>query len=344
MTQPAFPARLTRLAAAFAACLMLAVAPAAADPYTVRQIAVDVAGATSVEAQQRAYGEARVEGANRLIRRLTLAEDRQTAGVLNIDSATAQSLASGVDTDADSKRTATRFIGVLAVKFNAAAVRQYLDARGVPFVDTQAGRALIVPVAQRGAVDGAAWAAAWAGRRDDDALTPWVASAEYWDALPAWADVQAEAAGAEALRAVLAEAYVEAGQTYVRMVEVGPGGAQATLAVTGPHADLAAAAAAALAEMETAWKRESIVRTSGSTPISLVASFTALDQWVRIQRALETSRIVSGLDIEAVSAVGADLSFLYAGRPDQLAADLRARGVTLTASERGWVLTAAAAQ
>jgi hypothetical protein len=50
--------------------------------------------------------------------------------------------------------------------------------------------------------------------------------------------------------------------------------------------------------------------------------------------------MVSSLTIDSLSIRGADVSFVYAGRADQLATDLRARGVDLTGEDNGWRLGA----
>jgi hypothetical protein len=69
-------------------------------------------------------------------------------------------------------------------------------------------------------------------------------------------------------------------------------------------------------------------------------AFSGVAEWIRIRKALETSRMVSSLTIDSLSIRGADVSFVYAGRADQLATDLRARGVDLTGEDNGWRLGA----
>ena len=97
-------------------------------------------------------------------------------------------------------------------------------------------------------------------------------------------------------------------------------------------------------ELERAWKAASVVRSTGSTSVSLIARFQDLTQWTRIKKGLEGSRLVSNLNIEALTVSGADITFSYAGRPDQLAADLRSRGVELGAVGSGWMLQASGSQ
>ena len=70
--------------------------------------------------------------------------------------------------------------------------------------------------------------------------------------------------------------------------------------------------------------------------VSLIARFQDLQQWTRIRKGLEGSRLVRDLNVESLSVSGADITFAFAGRPEQLAADLRSRGVDLSNANGGW--------
>lgn len=332
--------------AAFTAVLLGLGAAAHADPFRVKDITVDVTAANTNESVRQGVAEARVKGAQRLIERLTLPEDRQAASQ-PLSASDVARLNKSYDTGADEKRVVTasgaRYIATLAVNFDAPAVRSYLEQRNIPYVDSQADKALIVPAAGAG-VDASAWSAAWAGRSDDTLLTPYVASSQSWSGKPVWATVQGEVSQQGLTRAVVAEAYSQGGQIYVRLSDIKATQAETAIGVSGPSPSLAAAVTSAVAELEAAYKKASIVRTTGSTSMSLVASFTDITQWVRIRRSLESSRLVSGLSIESISPTGADLTFVFAGRPDQLAADLRSRGVNLRGADNGWLIEAAAGQ
>jgi hypothetical protein len=225
----------------------------------------------------------------------------------------------------------------------------------VPFVDGQAGKAMIAP-AVAGGIDPNAWGAQWTetiteagqqkrvGRSDDTVLTPYVASTESWTRRPTWMDVQAELSAVRANHAVIAEAYMQGGQVYVRLIDLRTGIADPSGTMTGPFPDLASAKAGVIAEMERAWKEQSVVRTSGSNNAKLIALFRDIGEWVKIRKGLETSRLVSNLSVESISSGGADISFVYAGRADQLQADLRSRGVDLRNGDDGWVLQVVSSQ
>lgn len=241
-----------------------------------------------------------------------------------------------------------RYTSVLTLNYDPATVRQYLESHGVPYVDAQAGKALIVP-SVAGGLDPVAWSNQWTeavakdgvttrvGRSDDTVLTPYVASIESWTRRPSWMEVQNELTSQNADRAVVAEAYAQGSAIYVRLIDLRTGASDASGAVVGPFGDLPTAKAAAIAEMERAWKAQSIVRTSGSTSMAIVATFRDIGEWVKIRKGFEGSRLVSGFAVESISAAGADLRFAFNGRPEQLAADLRSRGIDLRGAGDGWV-------
>jgi hypothetical protein len=202
-----------------------------------------------------------------------------------------------------------------------------------------------------GGVNAADWGAAWTeqvpgaagqpattrGRTDETVLTPYVASTEPWPRRPTFSDVQGALAASGANHAVVAEAYSQGG-IYVRLIDLRTGAANPGGTVVGPFASLGAARDGAVREMERQWKLQSIVRTTGSNTAAATATFADLGQWVKIKKGLEASRLVSGLAIDSISQLGADVRFTYAGRPDQLAADLRSRGVQLAGTDGGWTL------
>jgi hypothetical protein len=336
---------LTRFAAALLAALFFSSAAAAQSAprvFTVQDLAVDETAESAPAAQQKAWAAARVEAARRLVEKLTLPEDRAAANPA-IDNAALGRLVTSTDIQVTEKRTANRYIATLIMRFNPGEVRQYLETRGVPFVEAPAAKALIVPVVS-GRLDPVAWGQAWAGKADDTRLTPYVASQETWDRQPQWGDLEGEVAARQAARAVVAEAYQQDGATYVRLTEQRSGVPATVLAVAGPYQNFQQAQAGAIAALETEWKKATVVRTSGSTSAEVIARFDDLRQWVRIRRGLEQSRMVRDLKIESLSTSGADLSFVYAGRPDQLAADLRTRGLELSSADGGWVVRPALGQ
>jgi len=346
--------QITRFAAVFAASLALAGTALAQSPvYSVKDLPIDKTAPSAAEATNQGRAEARVIGARRLIDRLTLPEDRSAARQ-PIDAATVSPSYRSVQSQGEKSSSVAggiRATGFVTWSYREAEVRAYLDSLGVPYVDSQAGLAMVVPVAAAG-VDPAQWGAQWtatvngqiAGKSDDTVLTPYIGSIESWNRRPAWSEVQEELTRVRADHGVIAEAYQQGPQYYVRLVDMRTNIPTPDIGVAGPFVSLQSAQAGAVTELERAWKAASIVRGSGATNLTLVAAFNDIQEWVKIRKGLETSRLVRQLNIESLSTVGADISFAYSGRPDQLAADLRSKGVDLSGSEGSWMLRVSAPQ
>src|SRR6056297_1999096 len=116
------------------------------DVYTVGGIAVDERAATVGEAQQKAFASARLVGAQRLVERLTLPQDRLAATDFVIDQGFADDIAAAVDVEQE-VAGAGRYRGSLAIVYNPTRVRSVLTGVGLPFTDSQAPRAVLFTTA-----------------------------------------------------------------------------------------------------------------------------------------------------------------------------------------------------
>lgn len=342
---------MSRFVTLLAASVVLAGTAFAQSPvYRVKDLVVDAVAPSAADASLQGRNSARIVAAQRLIERLTLPEDRARA-TRPVEAAGIASLYRSYQTQGDMKSTSVsggiRATGLVTWIFRDEDVRAYFDQRGVPYVDQQAALALVVPVAASN-VNATDWASNWvvrsatgvAGKSDETSLAPYIASTQGWSQRPSTPDIQAELSSTGADHGVIAEAYMQGPQYYVRLTDMRSTVPNPTIGVVGPFVSLASAQAGAVAELERAWKAASVVRSTGSTGVSLVARFQDLSQWTRIRKGLEGSRLVSGLNIESLTVTGADITFSYAGRPDQLAADLRSRGVDLRSANGGWELQA----
>lgn len=338
---------IARFVTLIAATAVLAGAAFAQNPvYRVKDLVADAVAPNAADAGLQGRNAARLTGAQRLIDRLTLPEDRSRATQPIEASAIARlyrSYQSQTDTKSSSVAGGIRSSGIITWVFNENDVRAYLDQRGVPYVDQQAALALVVPVAAAG-VNPSDWAAQWASKSDETVLAPYVGSAQAWNRRPDQSEIAGELASSRADHGVIAEAYMQGPQYYVRLTDMRTSVPNPTIGVVGPYVSLGSAQTGAVAELERAWKTASVVRSTGATSVSLIAQFQDLAQWTRIRKGLEASRLVHNLNIESLTIAGADITFSYSGRPDQLASDLRSRGVELrNGNGGGWVLQAAGA-
>ncbi len=329
--------RFARSFVAAVSMLWLAIGASYADVYLVTDIAVDATAATTIEARAKAFDEARVKGANRLLQRITAPEDRARAQGMNINSSVASRLAAAVDVQ-DEKQSATHYIGILAVKFDERAVKAFLRVYDIPFVDSQASLALLIPEVDSG-VNPDEWAMVWGNSADNNVLAPYVTSeAIYLDDV-VWDDIAADANRVSAMRGVVARARLAGTRYFVDLYDVrSENNGRLPLGTAGPFASLKDAKAGAISYLEGTWKSQNIVRATGETSVSAIARFKNQQNWVSIQKALKNSRLVKNVLVENVTIQGADVSFSFAGRPDQLAAELRASGVLLSSDNYGWLL------
>jgi len=322
-----------RLIAAFALTFTVSGA-ASADTravYTIKDIPVDERGANVIEAQQRAFTSARIIGAKRLINKITLPEDRQAAGGIQVDAALANRLAAAVDVQ-EEVRGSGRYRGVLATVINPQAVRPHLQSLGVPFVDRQAPLALIIPVA----TGQEAWEAAW-GDEQPGSLAPTVTSINPYGAAATWEDIQYEVASSKAGRGIVAELLRG---FRVRLTLVTAGGTS-NLGTTNGAGSYEGAVADVLALLEDQWKRQSIVRSNSRTVTTANVLYTSLPEWSRLRGALARSPLVSEFQMKAITTQGAVVSFAYAGDRGRLTQDLRQRGVSIDSDVGGWTMRSA---
>ncbi len=348
--------KIARFAALVVASASLAGAAFAQNPvYRVKDLVVDAVAPNAADAGLQGRNGARLTGAQRLIERLTLPEDRASARAPIEASAVAQ-LYRGYQTQGDQKSSSVsggiRATGLVTWTFEEDRVRAYLDQRGVAYVDNQAASALIVPVAASN-ISASDWGSQWvvrngssvSGKSDETSLAPYVASTQSWSQRPSSDDIQSELSRTSTDHGVIAEAYMQGPQYYVRLTDMRGSVPNPTIGVVGPFVSLSSAQSGAASELERAWKAASVVRSNGATSVSLTAQFQDIQQWTLIRKGLEGSRLVHDLNVESISIAGADITLSYSGRPEQLASDLRSRGVDLrNAPGGGWVLLASGVQ
>ncbi len=330
---------MTRLILAAIMLLGLWVFPASGqirEVYTVRDIPVDEQASTVIEARERAMTAARIAGTRALINKITLAEDRAAAGGVPVDAALANRLTAAVDVE-DEVAGAGRYRGRLAVVLNPAEVRAHLRSLGVPFLDMQAPRALLVPVASSGMTG--AWRDAF-GEQNSGTLVPYVTAQNTYSAFASWAELSPEALSAGARRGIIAELGGRDGAWRVTLSTVTASGNE-PIGATASARTLAEAARMASDLLGEAWKQASIVRDGSASEISAVVRYTSLAEWNTLRAALAQSPLVSTFRTLAVARDGALVTFVFGGDISRLQADLTQRGVELLVLEEDYELRSA---
>lgn len=323
--------------------------------YTVKDLKVDERAETVIIAQQNAFAAARLAGAQLMIERITLPEDRSTAGDnLTITQELADWLAAAVDVQEEA-RGGNRYRGTLSVVFNPRNVRSFLERYSVAYIDSQAPYSLAVPIVGPGVdvygepvvlEDGTEsyngdlmWLSAW-GDANPNQLAHYITTGSVYELNVGWVDLQDEVLLQQAQRAFTAVLSGRSG-AYRVTVEILTASGRLPVGTTAPQPDIMAAAAAATELLNESWKRQVVVRTEETTFTEANVYYASLAEWNTLRGALSRSPLVSGFQIRAVARDGAVVNFAYASDLRRLALDLRQRGVAMEIDPAGLVLTSA---
>jgi len=346
---------LAAFAAVFLAALCafapgLASAQGRDNVYVVSGVYVDVTAANAAAAQQAGFAAAQQAGFERLVRRLTPTDELAARGLPQADELTVQRLVLSVDVD-EERRSGTRYIGRLTVRFDPSGVRTLLRQYNFSVVDTRTAPVLVAAV---GAPDLAPetlalWRQVWTQGGFQDELVPLPVAPEGLQGAPAWQAAGPFAQQAAAASVLYATLRVNGSSASASLVEIDAnarrdrGEVAAHIENNDVRAALASLAAQASTRLQNDWKAR--VATGGGQRARLSASALYADQrqWESIKEALEgaASTLISEIRIEAVGRDGALVSFSFVGDRAQLAAELARRGVTLQDTPQGPTLRVA---
>ncbi len=332
--------------------------PASAQPrdnvYAVGGVLVDETAANAAAAQQAGFAAAQRQGFERLVRRLTIPEDLAARGMPPADAAALERLVLSVDVE-EERRSATRYVGRLTVRFDPSGMRSLLRAQNLTVVDTRTAPVLIAPVAASEMTPEtlALWRQAWAQGGFGDELVPLSTAPEALQGAPAWAAAAPFAQAAGAASVIYATLRLQGQTVSASLVELTADArrdrGEVTARITGTDASAMRAAFASLADqasvrVQNEWKGRIATGGGQRARISASALYRDLAQWTLIKGALEgaAQTLISEIRIEAVGREGALVSFSFVGDREQLGAELGRRGVTLQDSPQGPVLRVAA--
>ncbi len=344
-----------RLLRAPFAAVMLAVtfaAPAAAgDVFTVRGIHVDQTADSATAARTAAQAEGQRLALTAMMKKLTLPEDWPS--LPQADDATAQNAVRGFQV-ASEKTSSTRYIADMIVSFQPEAVRRLLRNAGIPFGETQARPAVLLPVLRQDGKlllweENNPWRSAWASLEPDDELTPLVLPiGEIMEInnVPAETAVSRDEAAAAALsdlaanygtpEVVVAEATLNGDTLQVTVSR--RGGPVASDPVTNTYERqgrddtelMKAAAGDMLSSLAVQWKRQIIVRDGTLSTLTAQANFVKLSDWETIRKGLTSTPLVQGMEVAGISSRGAEIHISHKGTAEMLALSLAQQNVDLS--------------
>ncbi len=348
--------------AAFAALFLAALcalAPGAASAqnsnvYAVSGVHVDETAENAAAAQRAGFAAAQRRAYERVVRRLSIPDELAArGGVPQLDGAAIEQLVLSVDVE-EERRSATRYIGRLTVRFDPNSVRTLLQQVGLNVLDTRTAPVLVVPIVAGEAPPetAALWRTVWAEGGFGDELAPLAVAPEALQGPPAWDAAAPFAQSAGASSALYAMLRVQGSTATAMLVEVGGAArrelGEAAARINGSDDAALRAALASLAEQTSArlqseWKARLAAGAGQRARVSASALYQNQQQWEHIKDGLEAAAqtLISEIRIEAVGRDGALVSFSFVGDRSQLVSELGRRGVRLEDTAQGPVLRTA---
>src|SRR5689334_19695682 len=278
------------------AALLFALPASAQDNslYTVSNVHVDAAGASSTEAQNTAIAQGRGKAFQIVYRRLTRQADwaRQPA----LDAAGLLRISRGYNI-ANERRSTTRYVADVTYMFNPEGVARLLRSAQIAFSQAQARRILVIPMSP--AVSHGPWSQALMAPAFREGLVPFTVLGAEDDASLAglnfdtagWNDVAAVAAKNHVSEVGLVQAVYANGKMTVNIRRLGAGEQPVKTSVEVPMLQTVgttypAAAQAAVRAIEDLWKTRSVIDFSQRGKLAADVRIASLAQWGEIQSAL----------------------------------------------------------
>lgn len=343
----------------------LATAKSAGDNvFTVANYPVQAKAANAVTAKEQAIAEGQKAAFRSLLKRLVpvMAYSRLKA----LKETDPQSLVDGFVVRSERNST-TEYIASLDFSFRPDAVRNLLRRESVPFIEEQAPEVVIVAavredgkLARSGNV-AKAWLDIWRDLDLKNALTP----LKLGEIKPFVHDdtLNMLVAGDDSANRVLANEY--GGQSVVvAIAEVDQPGKHVHVTLAGRDAvgsfslkrsyrlfdgdvgySMELAAVISMGTIEGRWKFIKAQRyggaaalSAGGEPIRMQVEFQGLSEWTDLHTRVRETPGVSDVQVDAVSARGADLQVTFPGGGPALSNALAARGLSLRNIGGNWFL------
>ncbi len=343
--------------------------PAADRAYTIANYPVEARAANAVAAKDAAIADGQKAAFRSLLKRIVpVTAYRDMARIAATDTST---LIDGVAVRSE-RNSATQYIASLDFTFQAAEVRELLNRKGIPFVDTQAPATILIPLTRdsRSAAGpsgefrpaSGTWNAVWPSLDLENSVSPLKVE-----------NVKPEI-GAATLRGLyddatlsdsimtLAAAY-GTDQVVVAIAEVDTEGRRVNVLLAGQDAagpfslkrayrlsdgDLAytleLAAVVSQGVMEGRWKAVSSgvvaapVTAAGGDEISFDAEFAGKEDWNAMRRVLLEAPGIDDIRIGSIFPDRASVSLKYPGGGPALSRALASYGISLTDTGGLWVM------
>lgn len=321
-----------------------------------RDLAVDATADSAVQARAVALAEGQRRALNQILRRLTLREDWSRLPLV-----AAEDLPNLVESlaIADEKTSNVRYLAKISVRFKKAGIDQLLTEGDIPYSDTQAKPALILPVWEAGGVrllfeDENPWRLAWESLplTDDDLLPLRLPLSDLADI----SSLGSEAAllghwsrfeglngryGTQSVIAVHAVALPDGG-VQINMLWHTVEGTTSTITSYQSEAgnDLGVflqwLAGEISGELADNWKRRTLINFGEENSLSVRIPFDGLKAWNAIRNKLKKISLVQKFKIVSITRSDAQLELYFLGDPQRLSLSLAQQDLQLFEVDGYW--------
>jgi hypothetical protein len=355
----------SRLVAALILALGLGLgiaATARADAFTVQDVALDASADSAVTARAKALTEGQNEAWRRLVERLTVAGDQgQLAGPGEAELA---DLIQGFEL-ANERVAPTRYRATLSVSFRPDAVRARLRGTGVRFAEAVSRPLVVIPLLRQGVFvllwqDENVWRTVWGKRPPESSLVPLIMPLGDVEDINGLSAEQAAAGDLPALE-MLASRYNTRG-VVVAEVTPTPAGADGRLQldlvirriggiaeqtvidhVTGAPGEpleivLEKAAQAVAERLNDSWKLANLQHFDERNSLRAVVPLAGLKEWLEVRSRLAEVSAIAGVELAALSRLGAEVVVHYFGDLTQLGTQLEQVELSLVGQEGAYTL------
>ncbi len=338
----------------------------AVDPFTVRNVQIDISAENVGIARDRAMIEGQRQAFDSLMQRLTASPDWPRLPKLSDSDIENAVLDVGVDQE---KRSTVRYLATLSVRFKPDAIRRLLRGAGIAYAEWRGRPVVVLPVFQADAGPMLAespnpWREAWKSGAAQGIVPMIVPSAEQLDGVAN--AQQAAAAGPEVLAAagqrfntqdvliaVATPQHLDGGKLKmdVTLTATGPiagglGGARSYAGETGETVDmiLRRAVEDIAKTANDNWKSGNLLQFDRQAALSVMVPIAGFEDWLAVRDRLNRSTPVRTYEVAAISRNEAALVLHYVGEQAQLESVFQQNGLVLSWASDHWILQTVAAR
>ncbi|MDR3438445.1 DUF2066 domain-containing protein [Telmatospirillum sp.] len=334
------------------------------DPFTVRNVQVDISADNVSVARDRALADGQRQALDLLLQRLTAPADWSRLPKLSgsdIDNAV---LDVGIDHE---KRSTVRYLATLSVRFKPDAIRRLLRGANIAYAEWRGRPVAVLPVFQ---ADGTPqlsepanpWREAWRGGAAQGIVPMIVPTAEQLDGVTT--AQQAASAGPEVLAAVAqrfntqdvlvavaTQQRLDGGKVKVDVVLTGTGPIGGGLAGTrsydgqaGETLDMVLRRAVedVAKTANDNWKGGNLLQFDHQASLAVMVPISGFEDWLAVRDRLTRSTPVRSYEVAAISRSEAALVLHYVGEQPQLEQVFAQNGLALSWASDHWILQTSA--